>query len=449
MDFKSNIKIIEGRIGYVFRDKSLLKQAFTRTSYCNEKNYGGKECFSSNEVLEFFGDSVLSTAIVTLLLRKNTKRYEHGISTELTEGDFSNIRSKLSDKRNLSKSLAALGLQKYMLLGEGDEKMGINEEPSVMEDLFESIVGAIYIDSDMNIETVIGAVSNMLDVTAYAEGEPSMQSYKNALQEWCADKKNRLPSPVYKTVSETGPDHKKTYERGVYIGDKLWGVGKGKNQKLADAAAAEAALIALKEAKEREKREQTVRGTVGAAKELRDLASQRKLSSPEYHDLGEAPESTETQRVYLVECVFNGASAIAKGYSKQEARDLASAEMIAHLGKEKKQSGSAKAPRKVANKKTSEKGSSNKKTDVKASIKKAPSREGKAPIKAEDSDKKLLVKMPPLQKAVDEKPRVKGAGTKRQESKKPHVAKMPKGAANSGAKNPSPKRKPLHHTKRS
>ena len=254
----------------------------------------------------------------------------------------------------------------------------------------------------MNIETVIGAVSNMLDVTAYAEGEPSMQSYKNALQEWCADKKNRLPSPVYKTVSEIGPDHKKTYERGVYIGDKLWGVGKGKNQKLADAAAAEAALIALKEAKEREKREQTVRGTVGAAKELRDLASQRKLSSPEYHDLGEAPESTETQRVYLVECVFNGASAIAKGYSKQEARDLASAEMIAHLGKEKKQADSAKAPRKVANKKTAEKGSS-----------------------------------------------IKSSVTKRQESKKPHVAKMPKGAANSGAKNPSPKRKPLHHTKRS
>ena len=197
-----NIAQIENKLGYSFRDPALLTQAFTRTSFCNEKNYGGKENYSSNEVLEFFGDSVLSTAIVTLLMRKNTTRYAHGIRTSLTEGDFSNIRSKLSDKRNLSKRIAELGFQKFMLLGEGDEKLSINEEASVMEDLFESIIGAVYIDCGMDIETVISVVERMLDINEYANGEAPIQSYKNALQEWCADKKHRLPTPVYKTISE-------------------------------------------------------------------------------------------------------------------------------------------------------------------------------------------------------------------------------------------------------
>ena len=146
MDIKSNLKEIEKKIGYAFKDKSLLIQAFTRTSYCNEKNFGNRDNLSSNEVLEFFGDSVLSAAIVSMLMRDRTKRYEHGILAELDEGELSIIKSGLSDKKNLSRSIAALGLEKYLLLGEGDEKLDIRHEPSVMEDLFESIIGAVYID---------------------------------------------------------------------------------------------------------------------------------------------------------------------------------------------------------------------------------------------------------------------------------------------------------------
>ena len=114
-----------------------------------------------------------------------------------------------------------------------------------MEDLFESIVGAIYIDSGKDIFAVSASINKMLDISVYSSSEPPMQNPKNALQEWCADKKNRLPAPVYKTVSESGPDHKKVYERGVYIGERLVAVGSGKNQKLADTAAAEAALERL------------------------------------------------------------------------------------------------------------------------------------------------------------------------------------------------------------
>lgn len=244
-NFGKNIPTIEKIIGYTFKDKSLLKQAFTRTSFSNEAGFVDGEKYQSNEVLEFFGDGVLSLAIISFLLSTCTERYEHGIRTKLTEGDFSNIKSKLSDKTNLSKSTARLGLEKFLLLGEGDAKLGIASEPSVMEDLFESIVGAVYIDADKNIEAVSRVVGHMLDMSVYTSERAPMQSAKNALQEWCADKKRRLPAPVYKTLSEDGPDHRKIYERGVYIGDRLVARAKGKNQKMADSAAAQMALEAL------------------------------------------------------------------------------------------------------------------------------------------------------------------------------------------------------------
>ena len=85
----------------------------------------------------------------------------------------------------------------------------------------------------------------MLDMKAFANSEPPIQSYKNALQEYCSDKKRRLPAPIYKTVFESGPDHKKVYERACYIGEELVATGNGKNLKIADAAAAEKAGTTL------------------------------------------------------------------------------------------------------------------------------------------------------------------------------------------------------------
>ena len=327
MDFNKNIPEIEKKIHYTFKDKGLLMQAFTRSSYCNEHRVGGKKEFISNEVLEFFGDSVLSTAIISMMLKEKTERYPHGIYTELNEGDFSNIRSKLSDKRNLSKSMAALGLQKYLLVGEGDEKLGIKNEPSVMEDLFESIVGAVYIDCGMDIARVIKLVSEMLDVSVYFSGEAApIQSYKNALQEWCADKKHRLPAPVYKTISVSGPDHKRIYERAVIIGDRTVATGCGKNQKLADTAAAEAALEILKG--------ESVKAAIQnseALAELKKYAAKNKHPSPEFRDLGETPTSSPASREYIIECRCMGKSESAVGKSKQEARILSAEKVLSLL----------------------------------------------------------------------------------------------------------------------
>lgn len=327
MDFINFIPEIEKKIGYTFKDKSLITQAFTRSSYCNEHRAKGKRQIISNEVLEFFGDSVLSTSIVSLMLKEKTERYEYGVYTQLNEGDFSNIRSKLSDKRNLSRSMSVLGLQKYLRMGEGDSRLGVENEPSVMEDLFESIIGAVYIDCGMNMSRVIKVVCKILDTSVYFAGEVApIQSHKNALQEWCADKKHRLPAPVYKTVSESGPDHKRMYERAVIIGDRLVATGVGKNQKIADSAAAEAALEILKNEKLTSKEVNVENLT-----KLKAYAAKNKQPSPEFRDLGETAKSTPGAREFLIECRCMGKSSQATGNSKQEARALAAEKMLTLL----------------------------------------------------------------------------------------------------------------------
>jgi ribonuclease-3 len=246
MDFFKNKEKIEALIGYTFSDETLLRQAFVRTSFCNEANRRAQIPYQSNEVLEFFGDSALSLALVTFFIERRTERYARGIKTELDEGDFSNIRSKLSDKKNLSESILKMGLQDYLIMGEGDAQLGVERECSVMEDLFESIVGAVYIDSGFDIRAVMRSVEKMMDLSVYMDTKlPPSQSAKNSLQEFCQDKKRRLPKPSYELVSESGPDHKKTYVYACCVDGELLGTGEGKNKKEAEANAALAALTEL------------------------------------------------------------------------------------------------------------------------------------------------------------------------------------------------------------
>ena len=347
MDFEKNIKLIEKKIGYTFKDKALLRQAFTRTSYSNEHRGVRGLKYQSNEVLEFFGDSILSAAIVTLLMKDFSERYEYGISTTLGEGDFSNIKSKLSDKKNLSVTTGRLGLNKFLLMGEGDAKLGIENEPSVMEDLFESVIGAIYIDSENDMLAVIKSLATMLDVENYLESKaPPIQSFKNALQEWCADKKHRLDPPVYKTVSESGPDHKKIYERACYVGGKVWGIGKGKNQKLADAAAAEEALNMLIAEEKRQSALAASKEAEHSLLRLKEYALKHKKPTPSFYDLGESAESKTDAVEYEIECRFDGMSAVGRAADKHEAKAIAADKILKMTEKSVKPSKSAK-PEKI------------------------------------------------------------------------------------------------------
>lgn len=242
MDFQNNIQVIEAAIGYTFRDKSLLRQAFTRASYCNE----GHGDHQSNEVLEFFGDSALSLAIVTNFIEKKTERYRYGIRTDLTEGDLSNMRSRLTDKKNLSDVIKKLDLEKYLIVGNGDAKLDVKSEKSVREDLCEAIIGAVYIDSGFSVPVIIAVTERMMDISHYlAVPTAAQKSPKNILQEWCADKKRRLSPPTYEKVAESGPDHDKRYTAVCMVGGKEVGRAEARRLKDAEAEAAAMALVTL------------------------------------------------------------------------------------------------------------------------------------------------------------------------------------------------------------
>ena len=169
----------------------------------------------------------------------------------------------------------------------------------------------------------------MLDTSEYiSNGASVIQSHKNALQEWCANKAHRLPAPVYKTVSESGPDHKKSFERACFIGEKIYGTGVGKNQKIADALAAEAALAAL--IKEEEERLNPKLDPKLVMEKLRELAKKNKTLSPEFRDKG------EENGKFSVECRFMGKSATGVGIGKRDAKEAAAEAILGLLTPEKK-----------------------------------------------------------------------------------------------------------------
>ena len=330
-DFFRYTDQIEKKIGYVFKDKSLLAQAFTRTSFCNENKSKNAE-YQSNEVLEFLGDSVLSAAVTTMLINDNAGRYEYGIKTVLAEGDFSNIKSKLSDKTNLSESIKKLGLQDFLLMGDGDVKLCIQNEPSVMEDLFESILGAVYIDSGEKLEIIRGVITKILDVSLYLKSKERGvdRSYKNLLQEFCASKERRLPPPVYRITAE-GPEHERLFTAECYVNGVKVSTGVGKNKKSAETDAAREALTALGST-EAVVNEGERKYDLTAQERARRYAKDKNIPTPEYSDTEETEASTKTRAEFRTKCSFNGLNAIGVGASKKEAREAAVLQILAELG---------------------------------------------------------------------------------------------------------------------
>ena len=334
MSVFEHIAEIEGILGYTFKDKALLVQAFTRTSFCNEHHARQRsEDYQSNEVLEFFGDAVLSCAIISLLIRTSSTRYAHGIHTQLSEGDFSNVKSHLSDKSNLSLSLSRTGLQKYLLMGEGDKKLGMENEPSVMEDLFESLIGAIYIDAEMQMNIVINVVSKLLDTEKYLEKCKPSQSPKNLLQEFCAAKENAFGAPVYRLIAESGPQHKKEYLFACEIDGVEYGRGIGKNHRAAETAAAENALAALLQRDVPKKKSEGRHPADTAMSRLNEHAATHGFAPPMYEER-EAEGSTVQSPRFFASCRYGARFTFGEGRSKRAAKQLAAEKMLETLKKQ-------------------------------------------------------------------------------------------------------------------
>lgn len=215
---------------YKFKDEKLFELARTHTSYANEQR---KEKQESNQRLEFLGDSVLSI-IVSDYIYKN---YSH-----MPEGSLTKIRAEVVCEKSLYEIGKSIGLGDYLLLGKGEEKAGGRKRVSIIADATEAVLGAIYLDSD--IETAKNAFMPLLtERIISAAGKEGRKDYKTTLQEYV--QRDGQAEIIYKTVSQSGPDHDKTYGVEVYINGRKSGKGSGKTKKEAEQMAAKDAMSNL------------------------------------------------------------------------------------------------------------------------------------------------------------------------------------------------------------
>ncbi len=217
---------LENLLDYKFKDLSLLENALTHSSYANEV----KGSRSSNERLEFLGDSVLSI-IVSDYIYKNFKN--------MPEGELTRLRSSLVCEKALCSFSRELNLGKYLLLGKGEEKGGGRDRDSILADAFEAVLAAIYLDG--GIAPARKHVMNfVLRELKTHSAEDSFKDYKTELQEII--QRNPEESVVYKLISEKGPDHDKEFTVTVYLNSNAIGTGSGKSKKQAEQMAAMQAL---------------------------------------------------------------------------------------------------------------------------------------------------------------------------------------------------------------
>lgn len=220
---------LEGKIGYTFRDRTLLKTALTHSSYANE-NRGG---LSSNERLEFLGDSVLGMTVAECLYR----RYPG-----MAEGRMTRLRAGLVCEQNLTRVAQELGLGGYIRLGRGEEHSGGRSRQSILADAVEAVIAALYLDGGM--ETARAFITERILDTLGPEEPLYISDYKTELQELVQRRSGQVLS--YNLLSESGPDHNKTFTAQVCLNDEPIGMGSGSTKKEAEQLAAKAALEELK-----------------------------------------------------------------------------------------------------------------------------------------------------------------------------------------------------------
>lgn len=214
-------------IGYKFKNTDILKTALTHSSYANEHNE------KSYERLEFLGDSILSFIISTYL-------YEN--QPDLPEGEMSKIRAAIVCERSLEACCKRAGIEKYIILSHGEEITGGRERSSIIADVFEAILGAIYIDG--GLIPAKKYIKHMLSETVAdtIEGHGVFSDYKTKLQE-LVQKYNS--SVTYRLVDEKGPEHSKTFTIEVMYQGKAIAKGSGKSKKIAEQNGAKTAIEVL------------------------------------------------------------------------------------------------------------------------------------------------------------------------------------------------------------
>jgi ribonuclease III len=217
---------LEERIGYKFRNSLLLAESLTHPSLRHETQQQNRD----NQRLEFLGDAILQLVITEHLYDK--------FRTE-PEGQLTKLRSRLVSRDTLKKHALALDLGRYLLMGRGEEASGGRARTSTLADAFEALIGAIYLDSDLKTTRKFILTQARADLEQLAE-EPVDINPKGDLQELLQSISSS--SPVYKLLSQSGPEHAKTFVVEVWWEDVALGQGEGPSKKHAETAAAERAL---------------------------------------------------------------------------------------------------------------------------------------------------------------------------------------------------------------
>ena len=219
---------LQNAIGYHFQNPNLLQQALTHTSYANEVCQNG---LYSYERLEFLGDSILGFTAADYLL---------SAFPQLHEGDLSKLRADLVCETSLAQTARKLNLGQYLRLGRGEEACGGREKPSIIADVVESVIAAIYLDGGL------AAARRFIYAFVLVDTRQRIRlntDWKTKLQELIQRKKDQ--SLVYELTGETGPDHDKTFSVRVLLNGSEVGQGTGTSKKRAEQAAAREAVERL------------------------------------------------------------------------------------------------------------------------------------------------------------------------------------------------------------
>ncbi len=322
------VREIEETISYTFVNKSLLYQAFRRSSYCNEVEQITGVLMPSNEILEFCGDSVLGASVVTALFQKYARTEgDYGVLSGLDEGMFSTVKSNLSDKSMLSRRMDEMGLHRYLFVSRGDRDQRINDTPSVKEDLFESILGAVYLDSG-SFDTAMRVVRVMLDPEAFLQRWEGKKNAKNRLQEICQARRIRFS---YRQISVEGRENDPTYKVVCILDGDEVSVGEGHSRKAAEMEAASRACLFLESTdailkKDPRDPREAERNPIQVLKEWNDRKKRDKAEI-----LYRVTKREENERPYFsAVCVFLSGGeenevGQGEGYSTREAKRAAAA----------------------------------------------------------------------------------------------------------------------------
>lgn len=225
---KKDVTDLLTRIGYEFKDQSLLTNALTHSSYSSEHRM---EYASNNERLEFIGDAYVDAAVGAELFR---------IMKDAPEGVLSKNRADVVREESLADAAREIGLGDYIYMGKGEESTGGRSKNSILADTFEAMIGAVIIDGgyDAGNRVILSLLGSKIELAVAGK---LRQDYKTMLQEKLQEKKRDMRIR-YMTVSESGPDHDKTFTVEVMIGNKTLGRGKGKSKSKAEQEAARQAL---------------------------------------------------------------------------------------------------------------------------------------------------------------------------------------------------------------